>query len=158
VKLIIKKIYSSLSFSHIHKNYYLLCDLDLTSISLTFASTYFPGKDLADVFKLLAFVADDVTFAVRLFKGVFALEGVEDDDEAPIDTSFFKDGVVARDLEDADGTRGVEVDDDEVFDGVFGTEEEAILVLVAEEVSTIVLPLATNNSDSNSSSVAFVSI
>lgn len=158
MKLIIKKIHSSLSFSHIHKNYYLLCDLDLTSISLTFASTYFPGKDLADVFKLLAFVADDVAFAVRLFKGVFALEGVEDDDdEAPIDTSFFKEGVVARDLEDADGTRGVEVDDDEDFDGVLGTEEAA-LVVVAEEVSTIVLPLATSNSDSNSSSVAFVSI
>jgi hypothetical protein len=133
--------------------------LDLTSISLTFASTYFPGKDLADVLILFAFVADDVAFAVRLFNGVFALEGVEDDDddEAPIDTSFFKEGVVARDLEDADGTRGVEVDDDEVFDGVLGTKEAA-LVVVAEEVSTIVLPLATNNSDSNSSSVAFVSI
>ena len=62
------------------ENDHLLCDLALISISFTFASTFFPGRDLADVFALLvAFVADDdEAFAARLFNGVFARE--EDDD------------------------------------------------------------------------------
>jgi hypothetical protein len=60
------------------------------SISFTFASTYFPGKDLDDVFGV-CFEDDtddddddddDVAFDVRVFKGVFALEDEGDDDDA----------------------------------------------------------------------------
>lgn len=136
-------------------------------MSFTFASTFFPGRDLADVvFALLvAFVADDdEAFAARLFNGVFAREEDDDgEDDAPIDTNFLREGVDALELlPDAEGTRGVEVDDDD-FEGV---RETLVVVVVAaavdriadEDTSIALLPLATRSSDSSSSSVAFVSI
>ena len=73
---------------HLTNDFYLL--LLRPSISFTFASTYFPGKDLDDVFGV-CFEDDtddddddddDVAFDVRVFKGVFALEDEGDDDDA----------------------------------------------------------------------------
>ena len=146
------------------KNDHLLCDLALISISFTFASTFLPGRDLADVFTLLvAFVADDdEAFAARLFNGVLAREEDDDgEDDAPIDTNFLREGVAALELlPDAEGTRGVEVDDDD-FEGVRETLVVAAVAvdrLADEDTSIALLPLATRSSFSSSSSVALVSI
>jgi len=113
---------------------------------------------------LVAFVADDdEAFAARLFNGVLAREEEEDgEDDAPIDTNFLREGVAALEvLPDADGTRGVEVDD---FEGVRDDVAAAVDRLADEEeeeeemLSIAFLPLATRSSDSSSSSVALVSI
>ena len=67
--------------STLHDFYLLLLR---PSISFTFASTYFPGNDLDEVFGVCFEDDDDddVAFDVKVFKGVFALEeeGVDDDD------------------------------------------------------------------------------